>query len=108
MRSYVTIATTIKAITEMPAKMPSPIGRTCRDLPGIANGVADALEDEFSAAAMGDTAAVLDDDDTSEEETAGCVVDGEREIDGTDKVGEAEFCLTQLTYYFNNYETDLH
>lgn len=52
-RSYVTRATTISAITEMPANTPKPIGSTCNFLPGIANGVADAL----SAAAVPEDAA---------------------------------------------------
>ena len=40
-------------MTEIPAKTPNPIGSTCNFLPGIANGVADAL----SAAAVPEDAA---------------------------------------------------
>lgn len=53
-RSYVTKPTTINAITDMPAKMPRPIGSTEIFFPGIWKAAA-ALEDgeavELSAAA---------------------------------------------------------
>ena len=51
-RSYVTKATTMRAIAEIPAKIPRPIGSTSRLLPGMtkAEDVADAL-DAVSAAA---------------------------------------------------------
>jgi len=45
----------MSAMTEMPAKTPNPIGKTCNFLPGIVNGVAEALE--FSAAAVPEEAA---------------------------------------------------
>ncbi len=54
-RSYVTRATTISAITEMPAKTPNPMGNTCSFFPGMANGAGDVLA--FSAAAVPDDAA---------------------------------------------------
>lgn len=53
-RSYVTRATTINAMTEIPANTPNPIGNTCSFFPGRVKGVADALAEEFSAAAVPD------------------------------------------------------
>lgn len=46
-RSYVTSPTTINAITEIPAKTPSPIGRTDSFFPGIWNDASleEAAED---------------------------------------------------------------
>jgi hypothetical protein len=41
-RSYVTAATTIRAMTEMPVKTPMPIGRTANFLPGIEESEAPA------------------------------------------------------------------
>jgi len=46
-RSYVTKPTTINAITDMPAKMPRPIGSTEIFFPGIWKAAA-ALEDEVA------------------------------------------------------------
>jgi len=47
----VTKPTTIKAITEIPANTPRPIGKTCSFLPGKTNGAAEELA-AFSAAAV--------------------------------------------------------
>lgn len=49
MRSYVTNPTTIKAMTEIPAKTPRPIGRTDSFLPGSWKG--SGLSEACSAAA---------------------------------------------------------
>ena len=52
-RSYVTIPTTINAITETPANTPKPMGNTSNFFPGGSKGVAAAPA--FSALAVGDT-----------------------------------------------------
>lgn len=44
-RSYVTNPTTIKAITEIPAKTPRPMGRTDNFFPGNSNAPVDAAEE---------------------------------------------------------------
>ena len=44
-RSYVTNPTTIKAITEIPAKTPRPMGRTDSFFPGNSNAPVDAAEE---------------------------------------------------------------
>jgi len=63
----VTRPTTIKAITETPAKTPSPIGRTWIDFPGIANAAVvpvapgeEAVEEASAAAADADAASMLE------------------------------------------------
>ena len=53
-RSYVTIATTINAIADMPPNIPRPIGSTCRVFPGIEIGAADAAAPTGEAAAESD------------------------------------------------------
>lgn len=52
MRSYVTSATTIRPMAETPAKIPKPMGRTFRLLPGITKAEADALAESAAADAV--------------------------------------------------------
>lgn len=55
-RSYVTRPTTMRAITEIPAKTPSPMGRTEIDFPGTENALVGVFDD---CAANADTDEVL-------------------------------------------------
>jgi hypothetical protein len=66
-RSYVTNPTTIRAITEIPAKTPRPIGRTDNFFPGSWNAPVDAA-DVPELAAPGD-------DVPDDEELGGVVVE---------------------------------
>lgn len=50
-RSYVTSPTTIRAITEIPANTPRPIGRTDRCFPGSVKEPSDEFDDEVASAA---------------------------------------------------------
>jgi hypothetical protein len=61
-RSYVTKPTTINAITDMPAKIPRPIGSTEIFFPGIwkaAAAVEDGEEEALSATVTGDVPLLL-------------------------------------------------
>jgi len=72
--SYVTKATTIRAMTDIPAKTPNPMGRTCNCWPGswkaAADAVASAAEADAVEAACCPTAvpaaAELDTEDTAD------------------------------------------
>ena len=72
-RSYVTKPTTINAITDMPAKIPRPIGSTEIFFPGIWKAAA-ALEDAVLAVLSAAAAVPSPDEDL--EEVDGLVVDG--------------------------------
>lgn len=58
-RSYVTKPTTINAITDIPAKMPRPIGSTEIFLPGIEKADCAVEVDVLSAAVAGDPLLLL-------------------------------------------------
>lgn len=44
----------MSAITEIPAKTPKPIGKTCSDRPGIWKAAADEVDGAVSSAAVAD------------------------------------------------------
>lgn len=77
----------MRAITEIPANTPRPMGSTCSFFPGIAKGV--ALADEFSAAADTVEADVL------LAESAALVADDV--VDTADVVTAADEVLDELT-----------
>lgn len=62
-RSYVTNPTTINAITEIPAKTPSPIGRTDNVFPGSWNALVDAAVPVPLGAELATSGAAIPDDD---------------------------------------------
>lgn len=66
-RSYVTNPTTIRAITEIPAKTPRPIGRTESFFPGSVNA---AVEVEACSAAASDATDAADEEDDAAAATA--------------------------------------
>ena len=87
-RSYVTNPTTIKAMTEIPAKTPRPIGRTDNFFPGNSNAPVDAAEELPPPTAV--PVAPGGDDVPDDEVLVVVVVGGVAVEDNVDAVGAGE------------------